>query len=253
MARTVKHDEHAVKRNDILDAAQKLIYTKGYEQMSVQDMLAQLKISKGAFYHYFDSKQALLEALIERMGQEAEQLLTPLVQDPHLSGLQKLKTFVATSSRWKAEYKDYLMALIRVWYADENALVRQKMTALTVKRITPLLTEIVRQGVREGVFTTPHPDHAADVIYALILGLGDTFGHMILEHAAATDAQMTRAIFNRAKKMTAAYSDALERVLGAPRGSLELVDSKSLKVWLPPHPQPQEATHVANDGNGKRH
>ena len=51
MARTVK--AHAVRRNEILDVAQRLIYTKGYEQMTIQDILDGLQISKGAFYHYF--------------------------------------------------------------------------------------------------------------------------------------------------------------------------------------------------------
>ena len=68
MARIVKEEVYAEKRNAILDVAQRLIYTKGYEQMTIQDMLDDLQISKGAFYHYFDSKQAVLEALVERMS-----------------------------------------------------------------------------------------------------------------------------------------------------------------------------------------
>src|SRR5262245_58568880 len=55
MARVVK--EHAVRRGEILDVAQRLVYTSGYEQMTIQDMLDELQISKGAFYHYFSSKQ----------------------------------------------------------------------------------------------------------------------------------------------------------------------------------------------------
>ena len=39
MARTVKEQEYATKRNEILDIARKLVYTKGYEQMSIQDIL----------------------------------------------------------------------------------------------------------------------------------------------------------------------------------------------------------------------
>ncbi len=87
MARIVK--EHAVRRNEILDVAQRLVNTKGYEQMTIQDILDDLQISKGAFYHYFDSKQALLEAIIERMVDEVEQLLLPIIHDPHLPALHR--------------------------------------------------------------------------------------------------------------------------------------------------------------------
>src|SRR5512143_2780441 len=97
MARTVNEKEYALKRNQILDVTQRLIYSKGYEQMAIQDILDELQISKGAFYHYFDSKPALLEALIERVGQEAIQLLNPIVEDPHLGALEKIQRYVDTA------------------------------------------------------------------------------------------------------------------------------------------------------------
>src|SRR5438270_3185053 len=99
MPRIVKEEEYAGKRNAILDVAQRLVYSKGYEQMTIQDMLDQLQISKGAFYHYFDSKQALLEALIERTKGEVEQLLIPIVHDPHLPALDKLQRVFAILNR----------------------------------------------------------------------------------------------------------------------------------------------------------
>ena len=55
MSRIVKEEEYTLRRNDILDTARRLVYTKGYEQMTIQDILDALQISKGAFYHYFDS------------------------------------------------------------------------------------------------------------------------------------------------------------------------------------------------------
>ena len=62
MARTVDTEAHAVRREAFVDVAQRLMQTKGYEQMSIQDVLDELDASRGAFYHYFDSKTALLEA-----------------------------------------------------------------------------------------------------------------------------------------------------------------------------------------------
>src|SRR4030095_12051657 len=101
MARTVNEKEYALKRNQILDATQRLIYAKGYEQMAIQDILDELQISKGAFYHYFDSKPTLREALIERVGQEALQLLIPIVEDSQLGALEKLQCYIDTAMRWK--------------------------------------------------------------------------------------------------------------------------------------------------------
>ena len=54
MPRIVNEVDYAARRKEILDVTRKLVYTKGYEQMSIQDILDSLNISKGAFYHYFE-------------------------------------------------------------------------------------------------------------------------------------------------------------------------------------------------------
>jgi len=77
MARIVKEEEYNAKRNEILDMALSLIYSQGYEQMAIQDILDGLHISRGALYHYFDSKQALLDALVDRMGKRCKRFFPP--------------------------------------------------------------------------------------------------------------------------------------------------------------------------------
>ena len=148
MARTAK--EFTVRRNEILDVAQRLVYTKGYEQMTIQDVLDGLQISKGAFYHYFRSKQDLLDAMIGHMIEDGENLILPIIQDPDLNALEKLRRYFDTVARWKNAQKTYLMAIMRIWYADDNAIVRQKMTAAAIQHISPLFTQIIRQGMDEG-------------------------------------------------------------------------------------------------------
>jgi AcrR family transcriptional regulator len=224
MGRIVK--EHVVRRNEILVTAIRLVYTKGYEQMTIQDILGELQISKGAFYHYFESKQALLEAIIEHMLKEAEQLLLPIIDNPHLAVLEKLQRFFDTLARWKTSQKEFLLALLRVWYADDNAIVRQKLRAKGSKWFTPLLMAIINQGIQEGTLTTAYPDRISEVVLSLLMGLGDSLSEALLtyepEHGSMTYIEQT----------VAAYTDALERVLGIPSGSLQIVDTETLKEWF---------------------
>jgi AcrR family transcriptional regulator len=226
MARTVKEEEYAVKRKEILDMAQRLVYTKGYEQMSIQDILNELKISKGAFYHYFDSKQALLEALIERRQEEATQLLLPILQDPQLTALEKIQRYFDAAAHWKTARKDFFLGLLRGWYADNNAIVRHKVFAAGVKQIAPLLTVVICQGVQEGTLTTSYPDQVSEVILSLFQGLGDSLSDAILSYEPSHDS------FQHVEKTMAAYTDALERVLGVPSNSLQLVDMATLREWF---------------------
>ena len=226
MARSVNEKEYALKRNQILDVTQRLVYTKGYEQMAIQDILVELRISKGAFYHYFDSKPALLEALIERFAQEALELLNPIVQDPHLPALEKLQRFFDTAVRWKTARKTFMIELLHVWYADHNAIVRQKMLAMSSRHTLPLLTAIFHQGIQEGVLNIPFPDQIGVVLLSLIQSIGDAFAELLLDREPQGDE------LQRAERLIAAYDDALERLLGAPAGSLQLMDAESLKAWF---------------------
>ncbi len=230
MPRIIDEEKYAVRRNEILDAALKLVYTKGYEQMTIQDILDALQISKGAFYHYFDSKGAVLEALVERMIlEEAVPLLTPIVQDPDLSALEKFQRYFDIAARWKTTQKTFMLALLRVWLADENAIVRQKLMTMSVKWVTPLLTEIVNQGIQEGVFTTAYPDQVGNIIVYILQGLSDEIVELMISiETNHDDARIEREI----NDYIGALTDAMERVLGAQKGSLKLIDPETMKVWF---------------------
>lgn len=223
MTRIIK--EHAVRRDEILDAAQRRIYSSGYEKMTIQDILNDLDIAKGTFYHYFDSKQALLEALIKRMLDAVDTLLIPIVEDPQLRAMDKFKHFFGAISRLKTEQKPFLLALIRVWTMDENALLRQKVHSEGVERITPLLMAIIRQGMAEDVLKVAYPDQIGGIVIAIQEGLDDALAALLL---ASPDGQYD---VKQMETIIAAYTAALEQVMGAQPGSLHLVDTELLEGW----------------------
>ena len=226
MVRTVNETAYEARRNAILDAAQRAVETKGYEQMALADLLGELQISSGAFYHYFDSKPALLFALVERMGDQIEQSVLPIVYDPALGALDKLQRFFATLDQLKFAHKPLVLAYLRVWYADENAIVRHKLYIARVKRLTPPLEEIIRQGVEEGVFTAPYPDQAARVVISLL----EDVGYATVELLFSVEREPCDLPL--LERIVVAAADALERVLGAPAGCLQQAARKGLSQWL---------------------
>jgi AcrR family transcriptional regulator len=221
-----REEAYAGKRTAILDAAQRLIYTKGYEQMTIQDVLDTLRISKGAFYYYFDSKPALLDALLARAQDEVLAVLRPIAQDAHLGALDKLQRFFPTLGRWKTDRKDFLLELARVLYSDDNAIFRQKARAQAITSVTPLLTEIIRQGIQEGVVTVTYPDEVGELLVGLALDLSDTIAGLLLNTARPGDLAV------RFERTVAVYTGALQRVLGAPAGALPIIDADALQEWV---------------------
>ena len=233
MARTVNPEEYAAKRREILDAAQHLVFTKGYEQMSIQDILGELSISSGAFHHYFDSREALLTAFIERMGREAEKPLLPILQNPHLTAVEKLQGFFDALDRLRFAQKAFIARLARVWYDDDNALVRLKVDEAVIAQRAPLITEIVRQGIREGSFSTAHPDQAGEIILSLIQRMGNIHARLLLSLKPGVDsAAGNDEIIGCIVATHAAYMEAIERVIGASADCLYRTDAEAVKTWV---------------------
>lgn len=224
MARTRDPVGHARRRDEFLDVAERLLATKGYEAMSVQDVLRESRTSKGAFYHYFDSKPALLEAVVERMADRVAATLAEVVAEPDVPALAALSRVFAALARWKSDRRDLLLPLVRVWCSDDNAVLRQKLRSGIADRTAPLFADVVARGVREGVFTATHPDETARVIVSLVQDLNDRLGEFLLAAEAAPFAAVERTV--------AAYTNAIARTLGVTEGEVVLVASGTLRPWF---------------------
>ncbi len=226
MARTLDPHAHALRRDEFVDVALRLIQTKGYQQLSVGDVLAELGASRGAFYHYFDSKQSLLEAVVEKMTETMLQLVQPMLDDRSLPALEKLQRLFGTTVRWKTERKDLLVGLLEVWQSDDNAVVREKVLRSSSTALTPLIARILRQGMDEGTFRLAQPHELAQVIVALVFSFGQGNADRYLAyHAGAIGREPV-------ERMADTYSLALERMLGVEPGSLTLFDADALRAWF---------------------
>jgi AcrR family transcriptional regulator len=214
--RTVKPGEYAARRREILDAALELMHDKGYARMTIEDVLAKTQMSKGALYHYFRSKRALLEGIVDTMGESGLSELQAIVDDPGLGAIDKLHAYFARSGAWKAENVTMVSTAMRLWRDENNALLRQKLSQETMRTTTPLLEAIIRQGCDEKVFDTEFPHEAAVIISGMGLHLTDAFIDAI-EADGSVGADISGP---HIKDVLAAYLQAFERILGAPSGSL---------------------------------
>jgi AcrR family transcriptional regulator len=226
MARTANATLRTVRRDAFLDVAQSLVQSKGYEATSIQDVLDVLEASKGAFYHYFDSKQALLEGVIERFADATMASITPILDDPDLPALRKLERALAGIARAKAERKDLVLAVMEVWNSDGNAIVREKLRRMAVNRLGPLLSTVIKQGIDEGMITAASPDETATVLTSLMLGYQQLAADYMIARQAGT------VSFEEVQRSIAAFTEAFERILGVPKGSVTLIEESTLHFWF---------------------
>lgn len=226
MPRKVKEEEYFARRREILLAVYRLVFTKGYDQVTIQDILDELKISKGGFYHYFSSKAEVLEGLVEHIVDEIEPTLIAIVEDPERSAIEKLQSYFDTVVGWKTAHKSLILSLMKAWYADENAMVRVKAFTTTVKRVNPWFTKIIHQGIQEGSIVSSYPEYLCQIVNSLLQSLGDTLVEVLLSE------QPDELRYQQAQSILATYNDSIERILGSLRGSVRLMDNERLHEWF---------------------
>ncbi|MDP8203693.1 MAG: TetR/AcrR family transcriptional regulator [Candidatus Tenebribacter mawsonii] len=104
MARIVK--KAAERRSEILQKAQELFYKYGYTKTSVNMVIEALGISKGAFYHYFKSKEEMLDCLSDRLMQSIISKIESAINSTNLNAIEKLNIMYKESGNYKVENID---------------------------------------------------------------------------------------------------------------------------------------------------
>ena len=216
MPRTVNKENYEFKRSEILDAALKLIYQVGYSELSIQDILDKVHISKGTLYHYFDSKEAILDALILRMASEVADVVKPIVGNSNLSAIQKLQGYFDVSLQWKLDQPAAGLPVLRAWYSEKNDPMRQRLTSKLVPLTALTTIPVIQQGVSERVMMTKFPEQLSVMFAQLSLGVSETVAKLML-----ADEEMNLDS-NDIRYVLEAYIDTVERMLGIASNRLKV-------------------------------
>jgi len=223
MARPRKAEAREDTRGELVEAAWRLFSTAGYDATPVESIIAAVGLSKGAFYYYFTGKEDVLDAVVSRMVEEmvGEIEGIPLLKD--LSPMEKINLFMEAISKWKLSHMDILSEAVKVIYRDENAIIRYKMNRKAVREFTPVLAEIIGQGMEEGVFEAEQSEDTAEMILLLSNAMAELQAADII--LLEDDPTSTQRILNRAQL----YMGTVEKILGAPRGTIFPFDDKRVE------------------------
>ena len=101
-----KNKDPNIRKNEILDVAQKLLLTKGYAKTTVNDILNVDGLSKGLFYHYFKSKEQVMDAIIQRIVDAEVENARNIALYPDLTTTEKLLDVLSNWERRKRDTKD---------------------------------------------------------------------------------------------------------------------------------------------------
>ncbi len=83
--------EAAERRNEILDVAERLFFTNGYDNTSTNDILAEIGIARGTLYYHFKNKEDILDAMIDRILDETIKKTEKIITDSNHKQIKLIK------------------------------------------------------------------------------------------------------------------------------------------------------------------
>ena len=194
------------RKKEILDIAEELFTTKGYDNTSTTDILERVGIARGTMYYHFKSKEEILDALIDRVIQgivrNVKSALSYKATAP-----QKIISFIGATrvdSAIGKEIADHA-------HKPQNALMHQKIMNALLTVLTPIVAEIIKDGIKEGSFSTNYPEETAEMLLIYSSVVFDDLNEMT---KTEREKKVTGFVFN------------MERLLGVKSGGLtEIISS----------------------------
>ncbi len=155
-------------RSRILESAIKLFSTRGYNKASVDDICAEAGISKGAFYHHFESKQALFLALLDRwlgtIDNAIEASREKTAPETFMQMTEAFPYIFETANDGLPMFLEFALQASRdrkIWEAS----------IAPYRRYHKYFTSLIKKGVEEGSFVEVDPEQASRMIVATAIGL----------------------------------------------------------------------------------
>jgi AcrR family transcriptional regulator len=162
MARISKNPED--RRNEIIESALTLFLEKGYESTAVSDIVKRIGVAQGTFYYHFKSKSEILEAVVDRFISVIEKDLVAISERSEKNAVQNLNDALNHLIQISGSNKEFIEYI----HQESNVAMHDRIVKTTMARLTPVLAEMVENGVLSGIFKVHYPLETTDVILSAL-------------------------------------------------------------------------------------
>ncbi|AAY60232.1 TetR/AcrR family transcriptional regulator (plasmid) [Bacillus cereus] len=190
------------RKDEILDAADEFFGQKGFDGTSTNDILEKVGIARGTLYHHFRSKEDIMDALIERYTVRILGAAKGIAADKSITVNERIIRVVMALNISDGNGKEIIEHIHR----PQNALMHQKIQKVIINGVPQILTEIIREGIEQGLFHTPYPYECMEMVVAYTNTVFD--GDMVNLTNEELASRIQAFVFN------------VERLLGVESGSL---------------------------------
>lgn len=193
----MKGEKGERRKQELLKIAYQMFIEKGYEATSIDEIIAKAHIAKGTYYYHFPSKEATLEEVINMIISDEVQRAKAILSAP-IPVPQKL-VGVITSLRPEQNESNIADALNQ----KENIIMHEKIGRRVIEEAIPLLTEVVSEGIAQGMFACDHIEERVRMVLIM--------SNHLFDNGNFTEGDIE------------VFIDMVEKTLGAQSGTLGFI------------------------------
>ena len=194
--------DQAERKIEIMNLATLLFKEKGFEQTAVSDIVKAAGIAQGTFYLYFKSKEDVFVAVLENINDKVVQKLVEIQHKNNMNSIEKINLIINLDFNLNREHDDLFIQL----HLKGNESIHHKYIIHIINRLKPIYSAVIEQGVQEGLFNTQFPEQTAEYMLTAMKFMFDPAIFPVSNECL--------------KKKIVAVQDISERILGAPKDSL---------------------------------
>lgn len=147
---------HTASKQDtktaLLEAGKALMQERGYTATGVQDVLSQLGMPKGSFYHHFESKENFAVEIIRYFDQEYSALLSGTLGNTQFTPLQRLHAYCDTIKQMLSANdcrKGCLIGNLSAEMSDQSEVLRNELCTV-VRKWREMFAQCISEGQQSG-------------------------------------------------------------------------------------------------------
>ncbi len=160
------------KKDLILNSTEELMCKMPDKDITMNLIAKQAGMGKASLYYYYSSKDEIIDAVIERSYKLALHEYFKNIETKS-TALEKMELLF--KSMLKKEFMDKRNNFILSLHLNESPALHNQMKSMAVSVVSPVMTELLVQGIKEGTIHTETPEESAEMIVASITFLLDDY------------------------------------------------------------------------------
>jgi AcrR family transcriptional regulator len=179
---TPRPDVSAERKQQIYQAALACFGRTGYYQTTMDDIVAESGLSKGALYWYFDSKKVLFLSLFQEMMAQFGEGWASLLSDEGTSATEKLRTSMALFRAEFAGMVPFFGVMLEAWALTRHDPDVESLMGEFYTPYVEIIDQIIKQGIASGEFHAGSTRATSLVVLTLFDGITLAMATGIWQH-----------------------------------------------------------------------